>query len=77
MRINCILWHEMCIKNMRSHLDLLVKERDRVVERVRSAQAALDLYERQAKEARRRGMTSFDPARFLVKSARRKPPSVR
>jgi hypothetical protein len=60
-----IQWHEQCLENMRLSLDRTRGELTRVQDRVAYEEQRVAFAERQLDEAKRRGLTEFDPERFL------------
>ena len=62
-----IEWHEQCLENMRLNLDRTRGELTRVQDRVAREEQRVAFVERQLAEAKRRGLTEFDPERFLQK----------
>ena len=64
-----IKWHEECLKNMEAYVTHLANVRDRACSDYERAVRDWDFRRKQIKAAKERGLTDFDPDRFLKAKA--------
>lgn len=65
-----LAWHEDCLANSRRSLAALKERRDRLNRELTADEQRVAWAEIQIEEAKRRGLTEFDPDRFLMRAGR-------
>ena len=65
-----ISWHENCLENSRRSVDELKQQIARLNRELTQKEQRVAWAEIQIEEAKRRGLTEFDPDKFLMRAGR-------
>lgn len=64
-----IEWHENCLKNHAKTVEQYRITVEREIRRLEAAESDLKFHAEQIEEAKRRGLSAFDPDKFMRKKA--------
>ena len=69
-RKKSVEWLKLCLRNSRSWIERLHRERMRLTETIEKAEEECDYRQAQIEQAEAEGITEFDPKRFKLKKKR-------